>query len=294
MDENALLDILSSSLNGCDSISSIIKALYSLVNNNEKIQSNNSIPVIIHMYIIKSIGNLLKRSLTDYFIDMFIETEETSLQYIQVINSYFGWSSLYTKYFTEAFHAIINKEVVDLCQSDEASEYSTNIFDTLVIWCNDKLLPFVDQILSSDFNLVLSSSTEDKSYLFFNRKVDTLSIRNEISSYLVDSFTKNRANSLFEMIRDYPDSLVAIKELKSTTIRSNNMGYIGKVFRKTIQKRLLHMGASTSQILDFYISMINVLRVIDPSDLLLNYVAVPVRQYLKVYYFFIMVTIVLS
>lgn len=58
------------------------------------------------------------------------------------------------------------------------------------------------------------------------------------------------------------------------------MGYVGKTFRNILKKRLLHIGASTSQILDFYISMIKVSRILDPSDLLLNYVALPIRTYL--------------
>ena len=46
-------------------------------------------------------------------------------------------------------------------------------------------------------------------------------------------------------------------------------------------RRLLHSGARTSQIIDMYISMIRTLRIIDSSDLLLNYVAKPVRAYLR-------------
>ena len=47
-----------------------------------------------------------------------------------------------------------------------------------------------------------------------------------------------------------------------------------------ICKRLLHTGAATSQILLMYVSMIRALRVLDSSDLLLNYVAAPIREYL--------------
>ena len=41
------------------------------------------------------------------------------------------------------------------------------------------------------------------------------------------------------------------------------------------------MGASTTQIVGFYVSMIRALRLIDSSDLLLNFVAAPVRLYLR-------------
>lgn len=52
------------------------------------------------------------------------------------------------------------------------------------------------------------------------------------------------------------------------------------MFRAAICKRLLHSGASTNQILEMYIAMIRALRVLDPSDLVLNFIAAPVRTYL--------------
>ncbi len=82
------------------------------------------------------------------------------------------------------------------------------------------------------------------------------------------------------MIAEYPDSLVSLKELRDDIKHTDNIALIGKSFRAVLRKRLLHMGASTSQILDFYVSMIKALRVLDPSDFLLNFVAVPVRSYL--------------
>ena len=55
---------------------------------------------------------------------------------------------------------------------------------------------------------------------------------------------------------------------------------INIILRTVICKRLLHTGAATSQILLMYVSMIRALRVLDSSDLLLNYVAAPIREYL--------------
>jgi len=48
-----------------------------------------------------------------------------------------------------------------------------------------------------------------------------------------------------------------------------------------ISKRLLHPGAETGDIIDFYISMIRCLRVIDPQGVLLYRVADPIRSYLR-------------
>jgi hypothetical protein len=75
---------------------------------------------------------------------------------------------------------------------------------------------------------------------------------------------------------------------------------ISKDFRSALKKRLLHLGASTTQILDMYLSsnhevirllplndlnlryvnMVRALRLLDPSDLFLDFVTKPVRKYL--------------
>ena len=47
-------------------------------------------------------------------------------------------------------------------------------------------------------------------------------------------------------------------------------------------KRLIHPGANTLQIIEVYINVIKVLRIIDPTtDSLLDIVAYPVRSYLR-------------
>jgi anaphase-promoting complex subunit 2 len=44
---------------------------------------------------------------------------------------------------------------------------------------------------------------------------------------------------------------------------------------------LLHPGATTTQIIDVYIAIIKVLRILDPSDAVLDAVCLPVRNYLR-------------
>jgi len=48
-----------------------------------------------------------------------------------------------------------------------------------------------------------------------------------------------------------------------------------------LQKRLLHPGASTIDIITQYVATIKVLRIIDPSEIILDVVCEPVRAYLR-------------
>eukprot|EP01038_Epipyxis_sp_PR26KG_P010296 gene10296-13841_t len=167
------------------------------------------------------------------------------------------WTKLYQKYYMKALVELAEQYISKLCKNDDFTE---KILPNISIWTRNQLKPFAEMIFN-DKNLFV--------------------VTDEIHKASIDLFTKYRSKVLFEMITDFPDSLPAIKELKETSQYSNNLTFIAKLFRTIVCKRLLHMGASTSQILDFYVSMIKALRVIDSSDLLLNYVAEPIRIYLK-------------
>lgn len=47
------------------------------------------------------------------------------------------------------------------------------------------------------------------------------------------------------------------------------------------ERRLLHPGANTSDILTQYVSAIRALHVLDPAGVILEHVCTPVRQYLR-------------
>lgn len=50
---------------------------------------------------------------------------------------------------------------------------------------------------------------------------------------------------------------------------------------RRFERRLLHPGANTSDILTQYVSAIRALHVLDPAGVILEHVCTPVRQYLR-------------
>ncbi len=140
----------------------------------------------------------------------------------------------------------------ELCQND----WDSSDVKELHNWYDGRLQPFVAR-------------------LFLGQ------IQEEVSACVLDCYCKTRIEQLFGWISDFPASLDAISELRDFIVVTGNMSFTGVNFRQTLCRRLLHMGASTAQILDYYVSMIKALRVVDPSDALLHFVAAPVRQYLK-------------
>jgi len=95
------------------------------------------------------------------------------------------------------------------------------------------------------------------------------------------AFCEWRIKEMFEIVADWPDSEAAVVELRDAVFRTSMHKYLATELRKQLQARLLHPGARTAQIIDVYVSTIKVLRVIDPTDVLLRAVAEPVRIYLK-------------
>ena len=193
------------------------------------------------------VNHIVKESFT-----LFVEDEDRSgLDLIHRMK----WHVLCQKSCFKALGDLVHEKVTEISEND----FDEPAFPDLQEWLDASLVPYSKYVFT----------TEDSLYLQHIRKAS------------VEIFIRLRSEKLFEMITDFPDSSPALKELHVLINNHDNIGFVGKQFRGILSKRLLHLGASTSQILDFYVSMIKALRLIDPSDALLNYVAVPVRLYLK-------------
>ncbi|KAI9791999.1 MAG: hypothetical protein M1833_001283, partial [Piccolia ochrophora] len=90
-----------------------------------------------------------------------------------------------------------------------------------------------------------------------------------------------RVKQLFDILVDWDNSKGAIEDLKSYVTTPATRGHLVSAFTKELSRRLLHPGASTKEILHFYISMIRAFNLLDPKGVLLERVARPVRRYLS-------------
>lgn len=90
-----------------------------------------------------------------------------------------------------------------------------------------------------------------------------------------------RTAEIFDIIVDYPESKVALMDLKECMERADGRSNLVQTLRKLNKKRLLHPGADTKDILTQYVSTIRCLRILDPPGVLLYKVADPIRRYLR-------------
>ncbi len=168
------------------------------------------------------------------------------------------WPEVYKKHIMAALIKLLEQKISLICSD---SDFNSSTKSELDEWIADCFFAYVTEVFGEH-----------------NQSLTTM--QNELRFAGTDYLVKLRCKELFEMVAEYPESLVALKELRDNIKHTDNIAYVGRAFRAALKKRLLHLGASTSQILDFYVSMIKALRVLDSSDFLLNFVASPVRSYL--------------
>ncbi|KAF2433708.1 hypothetical protein EJ08DRAFT_676505 [Tothia fuscella] len=90
-----------------------------------------------------------------------------------------------------------------------------------------------------------------------------------------------RISNLFEYIVRWDDSLGAILDIKEYITTPAARSFLTTNFSHQLSRRLLHPGATTTNILNVYISIIRAFNELDSKGVLLDRVARPIRRYLR-------------
>ncbi|PKY03245.1 anaphase-promoting complex subunit ApcB [Aspergillus campestris IBT 28561] len=90
-----------------------------------------------------------------------------------------------------------------------------------------------------------------------------------------------RTSELFDVIVEWPASSGAIEDLRHFITYPAARSHLTHSFVATLNRRLLHPGASTVEILQVYISIIRSFNLLDPKGVLLDRIARPIRRYLR-------------
>lgn len=91
-----------------------------------------------------------------------------------------------------------------------------------------------------------------------------------------------RTDELFDVIVEWENgSQGAIEDLRHYVTTPSARTYLTTTFSSVVAFRLLQPGASTTEILQIYISIIRAFTLLDPKGVLLDRVARPIRRYLR-------------
>lgn len=81
--------------------------------------------------------------------------------------------------------------------------------------------------------------------------------------------------------KDFPDSRPAIDDLKICLEKIDLRVYLVKSLKDVLEKRLLHPGVNTRDILTGYVAAIKTIRHLDNTGVLLETITEPVKQYMR-------------
>ncbi|KAJ1652782.1 Anaphase-promoting complex subunit 2 [Dispira simplex] len=157
---------------------------------------------------------------------------------------------------------VLNAIVTSQC----AGDFETPWLDRLLRWVRGPLVRWIQMVHPSN-GLQLDRS-------------DSVVVRHA-THVLHETYRQLRVTELFRIIVDYPDSLPALKDLKACLAETHHPLTMAHILREDIERRLLHQGVNTLDILAQYIACIKSLRVLDPTSVMAQYVTHPIRTYVR-------------
>ena len=105
--------------------------------------------------------------------------------------------------------------------------------------------------------------------------------KSRLKFHLYERFCELRTSELFDIIKLFPDSQPALLDFRTALERTHQQKKIIRSLQDVLQRRLLHPGANTSQIIDIYVATIKTLKILDPTGILLESISEPIKDYLR-------------
>eukprot|EP00644_Phytophthora_capsici_P001479 jgi/Phyca11/526540/estExt2_fgenesh1_pm.C_PHYCAscaffold_100100 len=162
-----------------------------------------------------------------------------------------------------ALFRVLHSQVKRVVKSTCGEVYDELFLTEVEEWACSELLPWLEEIMQ----------TKDEA--------STRKWRESLSRHVVQEFGSLRITQLFEIIKEFPDSVPALEDLRQCLERTHQHAELLQEFRGALQSRLLQPGANTSAILDIYVSTIKAFRLLDPKGVLLEALSGPVKEYLR-------------
>lgn len=155
----------------------------------------------------------------------------------------------------------------------------TIVLDILSKECREA----IDEI---DFNFQVSAVSKVNDFLDKHLKrlsvmfKDIESCKEELKLKAYDYIITFRSNQIYDIVIDFPDSKIALNDLSESCQQTNGLKKLSNIAKEIFCNRLLHLGASTSDIITQYINAIQALNIIDDMGVLTRSVSPPIQNYL--------------
>ncbi|KAK4549033.1 hypothetical protein LTR36_007489 [Oleoguttula mirabilis] len=170
--------------------------------------------------------------------------------------------------FALAVHKLLARVVVHRQCFQVRYDTSESVIPKLRRWITERVAPFIEQslgILTTNLSFKLTDND-----------------RNGFAQTAVSNLGWLRTASLFDYVLHWPETTGAILDIKEY-ISSNaaEKSRVCSVFMNIMDRRLLHAGPQTTEILSMYTNVIHSFRLLDTKGVMLEKVAGPIRSYLR-------------
>lgn len=171
--------------------------------------------------------------------------------------------------FAHALHKFLERPAIERrCFAVDWTGH-TSAVPKLRLWVDDCLIPFVQQTLGAITGTpgIELKQTEEEQF----------------SRMAVSNMGRLRVHALFDYVKTWPASTGAIMDIWEylNAGAPADKAFVCQSFSESMQKRLLHAGAMTADVLSIYINVIHTFNALDSRGVLLEKVAVPIRNYLR-------------
>ena len=178
---------------------------------------------------------------------------------------------------TKIVRSKIETHVDETCQGS----FTMSHLASLEEWLDRVVMGWIKLLYSSVPSSVIRSNTTHGNENIAGNKGILTSFRQRMCHFLYETYTRARIEQLFNIIIEFPESQPALEDLRECLAKTDLRGHLTRCLKSVLQKKLLHLGVNTTDILTAYIAAIRALRVLDPSGVLLELVCEPVRRYLR-------------
>ncbi|KAJ0230885.1 Anaphase-promoting complex subunit 2 [Hirschfeldia incana] len=200
-----------------------------------------------------------------------------------------GFTSIAENAYASAIFLLLKEKVHDLA----GANYRTSVLGSIKEWIQTVPLQFLNALLSYLGDSINHGTTSScltsplaccpsptfSKVVAPSEGIVRWKLRLEYFAY--ETLQDLRIANLFEIIVDYPESSLAIEDLKQCLEHTGQHSKLVQSLISSLKHRLLTAGASTNDILHHYVSTIKALKAIDPTGVFLEAVAEPVRDYLR-------------
>ncbi|CAG7847581.1 Anaphase-promoting complex subunit 2 AltName: Full=20S cyclosome/APC complex protein apc2 [Serendipita indica DSM 11827] len=238
---------------------------YEPFKNNQKIISSQEFTTSFNLILLHALPPTFPGALTE-FLEATLVSPDTAFDHTFSLLTSLGLTRNFETLICRVAYRAIERRVEEVCPGEWESPCLRDILD----WVKNTLVPWSTRIFSFD---------NDPSHLAGHSGDKNIGLKFEFHVY--KTVFDLRVSELFDIISDVEGEAQVLKDLKECMGRVSGRTEIVRSIRQQIAKRLLHPGADTKDIIDFYISMIRCLRVIDRQGVLLFRVADPIRAYLR-------------